>query len=64
MPSEEVQAITGRGGVRQMVVAGSTAPGTSARPGIGVFMHGGATVCSVGVELMSGKLHPLHRVEW
>ena len=37
---------------------GSTAPGTSERPGIGVFLQGGATVCSVGVLLMSGKLTP------
>ena len=35
---------------------GSTAPGTSGTPGIGVFLHGGATPCSVGVLLMSGKL--------
>src|SRR6266576_3328505 len=44
-----------RGGVRQIVVFGSTAPGTSGMPGIGVFMHGGATVCWVGLLLMSGK---------
>ena len=50
VPSEEVQAITGRGGVRQSVVFGSTAPGTSARPGIGVFLHGGTMACSVGVD--------------
>ncbi len=58
VPSEDVQASTGRGGVRHIVVAGSTAPGTSARPGIGVFLQGGATVCSVGDLLMSGKLTP------
>src|SRR4051812_48226086 len=29
-----------RGGVRQMVVCGSTAPGTSGMPAIGVFLHG------------------------
>src|SRR6478672_393147 len=58
VPSEEVHAITGRGGVRQTVVAGSTAPGTSGSPGIDVFLHGGQTVCSVGVLLMSGKLTP------
>ena len=39
-----------------MVVFGSTAPGTSARPGIGVFLHGGAKPCWVGLLLMSGKL--------
>src|SRR5689334_11655042 len=55
VPSEDVHASTGRGGVRQTVVLGSTAPGTSVRPGIGVFRHGGATVCCVGVLLMSGK---------
>src|SRR5262245_37766645 len=37
-----------RGGVRQVVVLGSTAPGTSATPGIGVFLHGGAMPCWVG----------------
>src|SRR6478752_1990779 len=58
VPSEDVHASTGRGGVRQTVVLGSTAPGTSVRPGIGVFRHGGATVCWVGVLLMSGKLTP------
>src|SRR5262252_744109 len=56
VPSMEVHARTGRGGVKQVVVLGSTAPGTSATPGIGVFLHGGATVCAVGVLLMSGKL--------
>src|SRR5262249_33709889 len=58
LPSEDLQASTGRGGVRQVVVLGSTAPGTSGTPGIGVFLHGGATVCSLGVLLMSGKLTP------
>src|SRR6201985_3102715 len=43
VPSDDLQARTGRGGVRQMVVLGSTAPGTSGTPGIGVFLHGGAT---------------------
>ena len=56
VPSEDVHARTGRGGVRQVVVMGSTAPGTSGTPGIGVFLHGGATPCTSGVELMSGKL--------
>ena len=62
-PSADVHASIGRGGVRQTVVLGSTAPGTSARPGIGVFLQGGASVCWVGVLLMSGKLTPLHRIE-
>src|ERR1044071_7782277 len=45
VPSDDLHQRTGRGGVRQTVVLGSTAPGTSATPGIGVFLHGGATVC-------------------
>src|SRR5499427_5138156 len=44
-PSEDLHQSTLRGGVRQTVVLGSTAPGTSGTPGIGVFLHGGATVC-------------------
>src|SRR3977135_3518629 len=43
VPSEEWHERTGRGGVRHVVVLGSTAPGTSGTPGIGVFLHGGAT---------------------
>src|ERR1700693_25013 len=54
-PSGDVQESTGRGGIRQSVVFWSTAPGTSAMPGIGVLRHGGATPCTVGDELMSGK---------
>src|SRR4051795_10799459 len=53
VPSDDLHQRTGRGGVRQAVVLGSTAPGTSAKPGIGVFRHVGATVCCVGVLLMS-----------
>src|SRR4030095_1750354 len=56
VPSEDLHQRTGRGGVRQIVVLGSTAPGTSGMPGIGVFLHGGATVCWSGVLLISGKL--------
>ena len=33
VPSEDLHQMTGRGGVRQIVVLGSTAPGTSGRPG-------------------------------
>src|SRR6478672_5603224 len=55
-PSEDLHHSTLRGGVRQIVVLGSTAPGTSGMPGIGVLRHGGAMVCSVGLLLMSGKL--------
>src|SRR5579871_6373960 len=57
-PSDDLHDSMLRGGVRQMVVAGSTEPGTSGMPGIGVFLHGGATVCSVADLLMSGKLTP------
>src|SRR5271165_993848 len=56
VPSDDVHQMTGRGGVRHVVVMGSTAPGTSERPGTGVFLHGGAMPCTVGEELMSGKL--------
>ena len=56
VPSDDWHQMTGRGGVRQIVVLGSTAPGTSGRPGTGVLRHGGATPCTVGVLLMSGKL--------
>src|SRR5215831_8938952 len=58
VPSEDLHQRTLRGGVRHTVVLGSTEPGTSGMPGIGVFLHGGATVCCVGVLLMSGKLTP------
>src|SRR5262245_32215897 len=58
VPSDDLHQSTLRGGVRQVVVLGSTAPGTSGTPGIGVFLHGGATPCTVGVLLMSGKLTP------
>src|SRR5262245_4352999 len=56
VPSEEAHAITLRGGVMQMPCFGSIAPGGSESPGTGVFLHGGATVCSVTLLLMSGKL--------
>src|SRR5215475_10339804 len=56
VPSTDAHERTGRGGVKQVVVFGSTAPGTSRTPGIGVFLHGGATACSVGLLFISGKL--------
>src|SRR6478735_3837652 len=56
VPFADLHNSTGRGGVRHVVVLGSTAPGTSAKPGISVFLQGGARVCSVGDLLMSGKL--------
>src|SRR3954447_14842774 len=45
VPSEYLQDNTGLRGIRQMVVSWSTAAGSSASPGIGVFLQGGATVC-------------------
>src|SRR5664279_5728134 len=56
VPSDDVHQMTGRGGVMHVVVLGSTAPGTSGRPGIGVVLQGGATACTVGLLLISGKL--------
>src|SRR4029078_2650820 len=47
VPSEEVHERNGSGGVKHVVVFGSPAPATSARPGIGVFLHGGAKPCWV-----------------
>src|SRR6516165_231025 len=62
VPLDDLHARILRGGVRQTVVLGSTAPGTSGTPGIGVFLHGGATVCCVVFLLISGKL-TMHGVE-
>src|SRR4029078_11182481 len=56
VPSDDLHQMTGRVGIRHRLVFWSTAPGTSASPGTGVFLQGGATPCEVGVELMSGKL--------
>ncbi|EXI71475.1 MAG: hypothetical protein AW07_03537 [Candidatus Accumulibacter sp. SK-11] len=56
--------MTGRGGVRHVVVLGSTAPGTSERPGTGVFLHGGAMPCCVGETLISLKLTPCIASRW
>src|SRR6476619_5427761 len=56
VPSEDLHQSTGRGGVRHLVVLGSTAPDTSVIPGIGVFLHGGAMPWTFGFLLMSGKL--------
>ena len=53
----------GAGASGIVVVLGSTAPGTSGTPGIGVFLHGGATVCSERGLVDVGEAHPLHRVE-
>ena len=62
MPSEDLHQITGRGGVRQVAVPGSTAPGTSDRPG---------SACSCTAEQWPARAglvdvreaHALHRVE-
>src|SRR5215470_17402258 len=56
VPSEDLHQMIGRGGVMQVVVFGSTAPGTSGNPGTGVFLHGATMACVVGFLLMSGKL--------
>src|SRR5262249_37302481 len=64
VPSEDLHQMTGRGGVRQLVVFGSTAPGTSGKPGTGVFLHGGTMACVGGVLLMSGKVTPCIAAEW
>src|SRR5262245_49992002 len=55
-PSTDLHKSTGRGGVKHVVVRGSTAPGTSGTPGIGVFLQGGATLCVCAFLFMSGKL--------
>src|SRR6516164_5959088 len=56
VPSEDLHAMIGRGGVTQAVVFGSTAPGNSVKPGIGVLLHGGTMACVLGSLKMSGKL--------
>src|SRR3981189_2745869 len=56
VPSEDLHERMLRGGVRHVVVFGSTAPGTSEMPGIGVLRHGGAMPCTAVDALMSGKL--------
>src|SRR5215468_12759046 len=64
VPSADLHHMSGRGGVTQGVVFGSTAPGTSGRPGTGVFLHGGAISCVVGFLLMSGKLTACIASRW
>src|SRR6185295_11119241 len=58
VPSEDLPHSTGRGADRQVPVFGSISPGGSGTPGIGIILQGGATPCTVGVLLMSGKLTP------
>src|SRR5215472_1892259 len=64
VPSEDLHAMTGRGGVTQAVVFGSTAPGNSGKSGTGVFLHGGASPCVVGFLKMSGKLTASMASRW
>src|SRR6266516_3178399 len=64
VPSEDLHDSTLRGGARQIVVLGATAPRATGTPGIGVFLHGGAMVCSVVVLLISGKLTPCMASRW
>src|SRR5215475_5934451 len=64
VPSEDLHQMTGRGGVTQVVVFGSTAPGTSGRSGTGVFLQGGAKAWVVGFLLMSGKLTACMASRW
>src|SRR5215510_12211841 len=56
VPSEDFIHKTFRGGVRQVPVFGSMAPGCAGTPGIGSFLQGGAMPCSVVDLLMSRKL--------
>src|SRR5262249_8681616 len=60
VPSEDLHQMTGRGGVRQVVVFGSTAPGTSGKPGTGVFLHRAPMPCVVRFFDMSGQRTPCH----
>ena len=63
VPSADVHASTGRGGVRQTVVLGSTAPGTSAQAGdrrVLAWRREGL----LGRGLVDvGEAHALHRIE-
>src|SRR6516225_8848366 len=64
VPSDDLHESIGRGGVKHVVVLGSTAPVTSGTPGIGVFLHGGAMVCVVAFLLRSRKLTPCMASRW
>src|SRR5262249_56724526 len=46
VPSDDLHQMTGRGGVRHLVVLGSTAPSTSRRPGPAVLRQGRPIPCS------------------
>src|ERR1044072_7110003 len=56
VPSEDFIQRIGRGGVLQVPVFVSIAPGVCGIPGIGSCMHGGQTACLSGLLLISGKL--------
>ena len=63
VPSEDVQWSTGRGGVRQVVVSGSTAPGDLRQAGDRRVLAGRRDGL-LGRRLVDvGEAHPLHRVE-
>src|SRR6266850_3819868 len=64
VPSGDFIQMTGRGGVMQVPVFGSTPPGGFEIPGIGIVVHGGTTPCSVGLLLMSGKLTCCMASKW
>ena len=63
VPSDDVQESTGRGGVRQTVVIGSTAAGFSGKPGYRRVLAGRRDRL-LGRGLVDiGEAHPLHGVE-
>ena len=63
VPSEDFIQMTGRGGVMQVPVFGSTPPGGFGIPGIGIVVHGGTTACLVGTAVDVREAHLLHRVQ-
>ena len=63
VPSEDLHQSTGRGGVRQIVVLGSTAPGTSGMPGDRrVLARRRDALLGRGLVDV-GEAHLLHRVQ-
>src|SRR3954451_21536510 len=63
VPSEEWHQSTGRGGVMQTVVAGSTAPGTLGDARDRRVLAGRRDALRGRVLVDVGEAHPLHRVE-
>ena len=61
VPLEERRDNTGRGGVRQVVVFGSTAPGTGS-PGSAYLARRREPLLGRGLVDV-GEAHPLHRIE-